>query len=285
MSLPLKLLIAFVVWLLFFLLTFNGCKEELCYACDDAVTEESATTAEDSAAVAAAAPTYPIYFKWSDQKAYTNDNLDSLKRLVLAGLGEGKILEITGKYFEDEPRPEGYDNMGFARADQVAQLFEGEIPEDQINLKALLVDEREGVRDNPFDAASFKWEETAEEAVAETVEEMEDRIRIRFPFGSTQGEYNDQVNTYLDKLAERVKETGEQIQLTGHTDNVDSDEYNQQLGMQRAEGIKEELTKRGVPASQITTESKGESQPVATNDTDEGRYENRRVEVRLIKNQ
>lgn len=284
MSLPLKLLIAFVVWLLFYLLTFNGCKEELCYACDDAVTEETTTTAEDSAAVAVAAPIYPIYFKWNDQQAYTNDNLDSLKQLVIAGLGEEKILEITGKYFEEEPKPDGYDNMGFARAEQVAQLFEGEIPKDQISLKARLEEEREGVRDNPFDAVSFKWEETAEEAVAETVEEMDDRILIRFPFGSTKREYNDEVNDYLDRLAARVKETGEQIRLTGHTDNVDSDEYNQQLAMQRAVGIKEELTKRGVPGGQITTDSKGESQPIATNDTEEGRYENRRVEVRLIKN-
>jgi outer membrane protein OmpA-like peptidoglycan-associated protein len=281
MSLPLKLLIAFVVWLLYFLLTFNGCKEELCYACNDTVTEEVTTTSDSALA---AAPVYPIYFNWNDSEAYTNENFDSLKQLVMRGMGEGKILEITGKYFESESAPDGFDNMGFARASQVAQLFRGEIPEDQIAIKARLVDEPDGAREQPFDAALFDWEDTAEEAVAETVEELDDRIRIRFPFGSTQGEYNEAVNTYLDKLAERVRQTGEPILLTGHTDNVDSDEFNQNLGMQRANGIKQELLNRGVPADQITTESKGESQPVASNDTEEGRYENRRVEVRLIKN-
>ena len=67
---------------------------------------------------------------------YTNDNFDSLKQTILAGLADGKILEITGMYFEDEPKPDDYDNMGFARADQVAQLFKGLIPEDPIALES-----------------------------------------------------------------------------------------------------------------------------------------------------
>ena len=283
MSLPLRLLIAFLVWLLYFLLTYNGCRDELCYACgnaDSAVTEEVVSPPEDELA----APNYPLYFQWSDGQAFTGENFDSLRQTILAGLGDGRTLEITGHYFEDEPKPEGFENMGFARADQVAQLFRGSIPEDQIKLRARLVDERDGVRTGPFEAASFKWEE-AEETVAETVEELEDRIIIRFPFGSTQKEYSPEVDEYLVKLAERVKQTGENIQLTGHTDNVDDDAFNMELGMNRANEIKNHLVKEGVDASLISTSSKGESQPVASNDTAEGRHENRRVEVRLIKNQ
>ncbi|MCG8331638.1 MAG: OmpA family protein [Chitinophagales bacterium] len=283
MSLPLRLLIAFLVWLLYFLLTYNGCRDELCYACgdaDSAVTEEVVSPPEDELA----APNYPLYFQWSNGQAFTGENFDSLRQTILAGLADGRILEITGHYFEDEPKPEGFENMGFARADQVAQLFRGNIPEDQIKLRARLVDERDGVRTGPFEAASFKWEE-AEAAVAETVEELEDRIIIRFPFGSTQKEYSPEVDGYLVKLAERVKQTGENIQLTGHTDNVDDDDFNMELGMNRANEIKGLLVKEGVDASLISTSSKGESQPVASNDTAEGRHENRRVEVRLIKNQ
>ncbi|HMR42403.1 MAG TPA: OmpA family protein, partial [Saprospiraceae bacterium] len=70
---------------------------------------------------------------------------------------------------------------------------------------------------------------------------------------------------------------------TGHTDNVGEADENMKLGARRAGAIKDILVKSGVNANQITTDSKGESQPVASNDTEEGRHDNRRVEVRLIK--
>jgi OOP family OmpA-OmpF porin len=284
MSFPLRLLIAFLVWLVYFLLTFNGCRDELCYACGDAdkaVTEESVNPPDDTVT---AIPNYPLYFKWNDGAAYTSENFDSLKQVLSAGLGDGNTFEITGMYFEDEPKPEGFENMGFARASQTAKLFEGIIPDDQIRFRARLIDERDGVRDNPFEAVAFEWIE-AEEPVTETVEELDDRVIIRFPFGSVQKEYDPSVDEYLNKLSTRVKETKERITLTGHTDNVDSDSFNLQLGLRRAAEIKNILVTQGVADQQITTSSKGESQPVASNKTEEGRYENRRVEVRLIKNQ
>lgn len=289
MSLPLRLLIAFLVWLLYFLLTYNGCHNELCHACGDkegAVTEETVPPDDGTATAGtvAAAAAYPIYFKWQDPQAYTNSNLDSLQKVVLSGLEDGQLLEITGHYFEGEPKPEDYDNMGFARADQVKGLFAGQIPNDQLRLHARLMDEPEGARENPFDGVDFRWV-AVEEEVATNVEELDDRIIIRFPFGKAQKDYAPEVETYLEKLATRVQQTGESIQLTGHTDNVDTDEFNRKLGQRRADEIKSVLTGHGVDAAQITTISKGESQPVATNDTDEGRHQNRRVEVKLIKKQ
>jgi OOP family OmpA-OmpF porin len=286
MSLPLRLLIAFLVWLIYFLLTFNGCQDELCYACGDgdkAVTEQAVSP--DSTGELTASLNYPLYFKWNDGKAYTNENFDSLKQTVLAGLADGKILEITGMYFEEEPKPEGFENMGFARADQVAKRFKGLVPDDQLRMRARLVDERDGVRNNPFEAAGFNWVDKEIKEEETVVEELEDRILIRFPFGSTQKEYSPEVDDYLAKLAERVKETGESITLTGHTDNVDDDAFNLELGQKRADGIKKILLGYGVDATLVSTSSKGESQPEASNDTEEGRYFNRRVEVRLIKKQ
>ncbi|HMQ49979.1 MAG TPA: OmpA family protein [Saprospiraceae bacterium] len=284
MSFPLKALIAFIVWLLYALLVYNGCKDKLCCAIgggEAGVIEEKDTTDQ---AKLAALPQYPLYFKWNDAQAYTNPNFDSLKQTILASMTEDNILEITGMYFESEPKPDGYENMGFARADRVKALFKGILPDDRIQLKARLVDERDGVRDNPFESAGFKWLE-AEKQVAETVEELDDRIIIRFPYGSAQKEYDPAVDAYLTKLAERVKQTGETIALTGHTDNKGDEAPNVALGQRRADSIKGILVSHGTSADLISTDSKGESQPVATNDTEEGRHENRRVEVRLNKKQ
>jgi OOP family OmpA-OmpF porin len=71
----------------------------------------------------------------------------------------------------------------------------------------------------------------------------------------------------------------EMVIATGHTDNVGSDAYNQKLSERRAAAVKAYLVTKGIPASKITTIGKGESQPVATNKTKEGRQKNRRVDI------
>ena len=65
----------------------------------------------------------------------------------------------------------------------------------------------------------------------------------------------------------------------GHTDSVGSEEYNMDLGQRRADSVCDFLVAQGVDASRVRAVSFGESDPQATNDTAEGRAENRRVEV------
>lgn len=71
--------------------------------------------------------------------------------------------------------------------------------------------------------------------------------------------------------------------IIGHTDSVGSVANNQKLSQNRANAVKEMIVSYGVDASRITTEGMGESAPKATNDTAEGRAENRRIEAELIK--
>ncbi|MGB8493649.1 MAG: OmpA family protein [Candidatus Acidiferrum sp.] len=69
------------------------------------------------------------------------------------------------------------------------------------------------------------------------------------------------------------------LQIEGHTDSVGSDEFNQQLSERRADAVRDFLAEQGVPVSSITARGFGKTQPVATNDTPEGRQRNRRVEL------
>ena len=69
------------------------------------------------------------------------------------------------------------------------------------------------------------------------------------------------------------------LQIEGHTDSVGTDEYNQQLSERRADSVRDFLAENGVPASSITARGLGKTQPVASNDTPEGRQRNRRVEL------
>lgn len=68
-------------------------------------------------------------------------------------------------------------------------------------------------------------------------------------------------------------------EVAGHTDSVGSDGYNQTLSEQRASSVRDYLVDRGVSPSQLVTRGYGESRPVAPNDNDAGRAQNRRVEI------
>ena len=70
-----------------------------------------------------------------------------------------------------------------------------------------------------------------------------------------------------------------QVQLTGHTDNTRSPQVNQAFSLNRANTIKNMLVNDGLAQNRISTQGFGQDQPVASNDTDQGRAENRRLEL------
>lgn len=87
----------------------------------------------------------------------------------------------------------------------------------------------------------------------------------------------------LDELAGLlIKKKDWKLQISGHTDNVGEAQKNLILSKQRAEAVKTYLVSKGVDAKRLNTLFFGETQPIATNDTAEGRQKNRRVEMTVI---
>jgi len=76
---------------------------------------------------------------------------------------------------------------------------------------------------------------------------------------------------------------GVKVEIGGHTDSRNSDWYNLGLGERRAKAVMNYLTGKGIDAGRLSTKSYGESQPIADNETEEGRMKNRRVELHIIK--
>jgi len=86
----------------------------------------------------------------------------------------------------------------------------------------------------------------------------------------------------LNQLAAKLQTvTVEVVVVVGHTDSVGTDLYNLKLGQRRAEAVKKYLASQGVESARVYTDSKGESQPIASNQTAQGRSENRRVVVEV----
>jgi OOP family OmpA-OmpF porin len=89
----------------------------------------------------------------------------------------------------------------------------------------------------------------------------------------------------LDPVAANLKKYPElQIELQGHTDSVGADKYNLNLSQRRADAVRSYLLSQGVSPAQVVARGYGESQPVADNSTAEGRAQNRRVVMKVLRN-
>lgn len=88
---------------------------------------------------------------------------------------------------------------------------------------------------------------------------------------------------YLDKLAETLKRINTRIKVKGHTDNIGTDEVNMNLSKERAQAVMNYLLGKGVGRSKLSYDYYGSSLPLTTNETEEGRAMNRRVEIEILK--
>lgn len=105
--------------------------------------------------------------------------------------------------------------------------------------------------------------------------------RVQFAFDSAV--LDSEASARLDTVLDIIKRRGDQpqVHLVGHTCAMGSDAYNFGLSQRRAASVAAYLRQHGVAAARISTEGKGESQPIASNATEQGRIANRRVEISL----
>lgn len=104
---------------------------------------------------------------------------------------------------------------------------------------------------------------------------------ISFDFGKSN--IKPESYTYLDNLAKTLIKTNAKIEVKGHTDNVGGEQYNLNLSKERAKSVMNYLISKGVSKEKLTYSYYGMSKPLATNDTEEGRIINRRVEFEILR--
>jgi OOP family OmpA-OmpF porin len=88
----------------------------------------------------------------------------------------------------------------------------------------------------------------------------------------------------LNKVVEFLKQNSHvEIEIAGHTDSKGADTYNQNLSQGRSQSVVDYLSSQGINSNRLTAQGYGESKPIDTNETEDGRANNRRVEFTVLK--
>jgi outer membrane protein OmpA-like peptidoglycan-associated protein len=114
-----------------------------------------------------------------------------------------------------------------------------------------------------------------------------DNITLNMPgnitFAFDSANLQPQFQPVLDNVAQTLNQYNQTvIEVAGHTDSVGTEAYNQQLSVQRANSVAGYLSSRGVSMQRMIVTGAGESRPIASNDTEAGRAQNRRVEITIV---
>lgn len=120
----------------------------------------------------------------------------------------------------------------------------------------------------------------------DVVRTQDNQLKLNIPsdisFATGSAALQPQLRTVLQQFAEGLRANpGTLVRVVGHTDNVGSDASNNTLSIARADTVRDFLEDRGVSRSRIETVGRGEREPIASNDTVDGRAKNRRVEIFL----
>jgi len=115
-------------------------------------------------------------------------------------------------------------------------------------------------------------------------EQQDGALKVNVPgsvsFASGSASLDSKLHPTLDKIAATLNEYAQtSVTVVGYTDSVGSAEANRELSRRRAGAVADYLSQHGVSRNRITVDSRGEEEPIATNDTEAGRAQNRRVEM------
>ncbi|GAB3270412.1 hypothetical protein GCM10027347_41080 [Larkinella harenae] len=205
-----------------------------------------------------------------------------------------KRIQLTGFYDPTETNSSTEPNLGLARANSIrAYLISLGIPEEQLQLAGEENAQLDftpagdslygGIRFAFLNEVLVKVEQsTAEEDLAKKAkfESIFEPLDLYFSTGKIDYIKTSETQTFLEKTRAYLQEHPEQkLLITGHTDNTGSDAINLALSKERAAAVKKQFVTAGIAASQIETDGKGESQPLASNDTEKGRRTNRRTSI------
>ncbi|MBK8703843.1 MAG: OmpA family protein [Saprospiraceae bacterium] len=206
-----------------------------------------------------------------------------------------KVKTITGKLLDIDQRPidaqlvwinlDSGDTIQITRPDPITGQFVATVP-DKVKVGYYVAKDNytpiAGYIDPTKETTAISVDKPMVLMTPEQMKENNVALPLNNLFFET-AKYDIQPQSYpeLDRLVQWVQQYNLKISILGHTDDVGAEQSNQSLSNNRAQAVRDYLVSKGCPADHISAQGFGESQPVSTNDTDEGRAQNRRVEIKI----
>jgi OOP family OmpA-OmpF porin len=213
--------------------------------------------------------------------------IENLKTFLVAN--PKQKVTITGYAASDETNTTKFENLGLARANDIKNYFVSKgLSASQFDTKGEIIATLKMSADTLLGPAEYKFETV--DTTAATSDEwsvLKDKINadpliLHFNTNKTSDNLS---SIEMQKVADIVKYTKHvkdaAVSVIGHTDDVGNRDSNVVLGQKRAEFTKSYLSKNGIDASRITTESKGPDEPIGENTTAEGKANNRRTVITI----
>lgn len=182
-------------------------------------------------------------------------------------------ITIVGNYTGDDAN----EKLGLARADIIRKKLEAMgVPANKIEVIAKKDEYLHASNDTVYSPIGFLFKVTEETAKDLLV----NKRPLRFNSNSSDLLLSSELQAYLnDVKTYLLQDATKNVSLTGHTDSDGKDALNMALGKKRAEDVKTRLVNMGIAVDRISTSSKGETEPIASNNTAAGKAQNRRVEI------
>ena len=215
------------------------------------------------------------------------------RSLIAVAIAEGKVAENDAQLLNRESseillmKRERETKIARSRADATAAELEKIRLESEMKTRELDMMKREAEKARLLaDAKIRESQQLLKEMTELKARQTERGIVLTIGdvlFATGKADITSGAMRSMDKLAEFLKaQLTRNVVIEGYTDSVGSDSYNLELSEMRAVSARNELVERGIAAERITTRGFGKRDPVASNDTPEGRKLNRRVEVIIL---
>jgi type IX secretion system PorP/SprF family membrane protein len=147
-----------------------------------------------------------------------------------------------------------------------------ELPDDEYAIGSSRDFEEDDFQDQPVKFIEKEYNTTVSR-------DFSFELRKNFNYGFNETNLNDEAKSYLDDIAVMMQANLElKLRVTGHTDNIGTEEANQKISEERAKGVHDYLESIGIKADRLSYEGKGATEPLYKNNTEENRAKNRRVE-------
>lgn len=231
-----------------------------------------------------------VAFNVSEGKAdfsSIKQEIDSLAAYLQ--LYPGRKLNIKGYYSNNEQNNTNSDNLGIARAESIkSYLVNAGIQPGSISTFGQIDDNLTMFNNKVSGGIDFEFADHTEIndstlAVAQKFNDIFRSLDLYFVSGSADYIKTTDNESFVAEAKEFLNSNPDKkLLITGHTDNTGSADLNMMLSKKRAEHIKNVFINAGIPANQLTTEAKGQSQPKAENQTDAGKAANRRVTIVVL---